>query len=82
MSQRYASGKNAHAFCDRCGFRMQYAEARTELVQGRPNNLRVCPSCWDADHPQNWLGSVRVDDPQALRNPRPDPALEESRAIP
>lgn len=55
---------------------------KTETVQGRVNNLLVCETCWDLDHPQNWLGRVRVDDPQALRNPRPDPALEESRIIP
>lgn len=82
MSERYASTKQAHGFCDRCGFRADLRTMKTETVQGRVNNLLVCETCWDLDHPQNWLGRVRVDDPQALRNPRPDPALEESRIIP
>ena len=32
----------------------------------------MCPECWDPDHPQLQLGMYPVDDPQALRNPRPD----------
>jgi len=32
----------------------------------------VCPTCWDPDHPQLQLGMYPVEDPQALRNPRPD----------
>jgi len=35
----------------------------------------------DQDQPQLQLGKVRVDDPQALRNPRPDQSLEESRQV-
>ena len=81
MSVRYASNKRAHGFCDRCGFRANLREMKTETVNGRPNNLRVCPTCWDPEHPQEDLGRVRVDDPQALRDPRPDQALEASREI-
>ena len=82
MSSRYASGKRAHGYCDQCGFRYQLSALREEYVQGRPTGIRACPTCYDPDHPQNWLGRTPVDDPQALRNPRPDPALEESRVIP
>ena len=82
MSQRFASNKWAHGFCDRCGFRAELRHMRTEVVAGRPNNLKVCDTCWDPDHPQNWLGRYPVDDPQALRDARPDPALEASREIP
>jgi len=32
----------------------------------------VCPSCWDPDQPQLQLGMYPVDDPQGLRDPRPD----------
>ena len=28
--------------------------------------------CWDPDQPQLQLGMYPVDDPQGLRNPRPD----------
>ena len=41
--------------------------------------LLVCEECWDPDHPQNHLGREPVNDPQALRNPRPDKSLTESR---
>jgi hypothetical protein len=34
-----------------------------------------------ANGPQNFLGRVRVVDPQSLRDPRPDTALEESRGF-
>ena len=42
--------------------------------------LLVCQECWDADHPQNHLGREPVNDPQALRNPRPDSGLTASRS--
>ena len=32
----------------------------------------VCDSCYDPDHPQNWLGKFPIYDPQALRVVRPD----------
>jgi hypothetical protein len=82
MSGKYASNSKAHGFCDRCGFRVKLADMKTERVRGRPLNNKVCPSCYDEDHPQNWLGAFPVTDPQALRDPRPDPALEASRQIP
>ena len=82
MPNRYSSGKRAHGFCDVCSFRYLLSELRENYVQGRPTGIKACPSCNDPDHPQNWVGRFPVSDPQALRNPRPDPALEESRVIP
>ena len=35
----------------------------------------------DEDQPQLQLGKIRMDDPQALRNPRPDQSLDESRML-
>lgn len=67
----YAEGRKAFGFCDRCGFRYNLKDLKTETVNLATTNLLVCPECWDPDHPQNMLGRVRVDDPQALRNPRP-----------
>lgn len=72
MSNRFSSGKNAIAQCDRCGFRYKLKELKTEVVKTKPYNVRVCPSCWDPDHPQLQLGMYPVEDPQAVRNPRPD----------
>jgi hypothetical protein len=72
MSNRFASGKNAIAICDRCGFRFKLTELRTEIVKTKRYQVLVCSSCWDPDHPQLQLGMYPVDDPQALRNPRRD----------
>jgi hypothetical protein len=30
----------------------------------------------DPDHPQNFVGRLRVTDPQSLRDPRPDNSLD------
>jgi len=68
----YARGTRAWGVCDRCGFRYLLSTLRGETVMGRSKNNRVCESCFDGDHPQNWLGRQRVVDPQALRNPRPE----------
>ena len=39
----------------------------------------VCPECWDPDQPQLQLGRWPINDPQAIRNPRPPQGLEQSR---
>ena len=72
MGNRYASGKNAIAECDRCGQRFKLKILKTEIIKTKEYNLLVCPECWDPDHPQLQLGMYPVDDPQALRNPRTD----------
>jgi hypothetical protein len=72
VGNRYASGKNAIAECDRCGQRFKLKILKTEIIKTKEYNLLVCPPCWDPDHPQLQLGMYPVDDPQALRNPRPD----------
>lgn len=81
MSIPYASGRKALGFCDYCNFRVRLRTLRTETVGGRATNVYACTTCWSKDHPQNWQGRVPVFDPQALRNPRPDPSLEESRKL-
>ena len=72
MGNRFASGKKAIAECDRCGQRFLLKVLKTEIIKTKNYNLLVCPECWDPDHPQLQLGMYPVDDPQALRNPRPD----------
>lgn len=74
----FASGKYAYGFCDRCGFRYPYHDLIEEYVDDAPTNIRVCPICWDPDHPQNKLGQVNMQDPQALEHPRPDQDLAET----
>jgi hypothetical protein len=77
----YASGKNAHGFCDRCAFRYDLTELKSEVVKKRKVGNLICPECWDKDHPQLSLGEKVIDDPQALKNPRPDPSLLDSRRL-
>lgn len=72
MGNRFASGKNAIAQCDRCDGRYMLKVLRREVIKGRNYDLLVCKECWDPDHPQLHLGEFPVDDPQGLRNPRPD----------
>ena len=38
----------------------------------------TCKSCWDPDHPQLQLGMYPVNDPQAVREPRPDVSYYQS----
>ena len=72
MGNRFASGKNSIAECDRCGQRYKLKQLKKEIIKLKEYNLMVCPECWDPDHPQLQLGMFPVDDPQAVRNPRHD----------
>jgi len=79
MSAKYAKGSEAFGFCDRCGFRYPLADLKYQMENQRPNGLRVCMECKDQDHPQLRLGTFKIHDPIALRDPRPDNAEAESR---
>ena len=78
MSNRFASGKYAIAECDRCAQRYKLKELRIQTVKTRPFKIKVCPSCWDPDQPQLLLGMYPVNDPQAVREPRPDVSYQVS----
>jgi hypothetical protein len=72
MPNRFASGKWAISQCDRCGFRYKLKQLKSLVIKTKNVNILVCPTCWEPDQPQLQLGMYPVDDPQALRNPRPD----------
>ena len=72
MPNRFSSGKFAIAECDRCGQRYKLKELRKLVVKQQIKNIKVCPECWEPDQPQLSLGMYPVDDPQAVREPRPD----------
>lgn len=72
MGNRFASGKNAIAECDRCAFRFKLKDLKRLIIKTKNVNILVCPECWEPDQPQLQLGMYPVDDPQAIRNPRPD----------
>ena len=72
MASKYASGKHSIAECDRCGQRYKLVELKKQTLKTKLYNVKVCPECWDPDQPQLQLGMYPVDDPQAVREPRPD----------
>jgi hypothetical protein len=72
MPNRFASGKYAIAQCDRCNFRYKLKELKRLIIKTKNINILVCHECWEPDQPQLLLGMYPVDDPQAVRNPRPD----------
>lgn len=78
MPSKFASGKYAIAECDRCAQRYKLKELRKQVLKTKIYNIKVCPSCWDPDQPQLSLGLYPVNDPQAVREPRPDVSYQVS----
>jgi len=76
----YAKGKYAFGFCDKTGFRYPLNELVDEFKNGTRTGFRVGPDVKDPDHPQNFLGRVKINDPQSLINARPDPRVEPATA--
>jgi hypothetical protein len=72
MGNRFSSGKNSIAECDRCGFRYKLKELKKLTIKTKQVSIKVCPTCWEPDQPQLQLGMYPVQDPQAVREPRPD----------
>ena len=72
MPTKYASGKHSIAECDRCGQRYKLVQLKKLIIKTKQVSIKVCPECWDPDQPQLQLGMYPVNDPQAVREPRPD----------
>ena len=77
----YANGKHAFGYCDRTGFRYPLKDLVWEYKSGIKTGMRVGRDVADPDHPQNFIGQIRIFDPQALLDPRPDTGLAESRKL-
>lgn len=77
----YASGKHAFGICDRSGFRYPLRDLVWEYVNGKRTGLRIGRDIADGDHPQNFIGNVRTDDPQSLLDPRPDNGRDVGNAL-
>jgi hypothetical protein len=67
----FASEKRAIGDCDRCGLTYPLKELKFVTIRMKKTNIRVCPECFELDHPQFKLGTFKVFDPQALKDPRP-----------
>ena len=75
----FAAGKRALGVCDRCGFQYELKKLKPLTIKTKQVNILVCPTCWEPDQPQLQLGMYVIEDPQALRNPRPDNSYVQSR---
>ncbi len=78
MPNNFSSGKFAIAECDRCGFRYKLTELKTLVIKTKNVSIKVCSNCWEPDQPQLSLGLYPVNDPQAVREPRPDTSYNSS----
>ena len=67
-----ATGKYAFGICDRTGFRYPINDLVYEFDNGKRTGLRVGRDVADRDHPQNFIGRIKTDDPHSLRDARPD----------
>ncbi|MEL0326875.1 MAG: hypothetical protein VXA09_07740, partial [Burkholderiaceae bacterium] len=67
-----ARGKYAYGICDKTGFRYKLNELVFEVKNGVKTGLRVGRDVADPDHPQDFIGRIRIDDPQSIRDARPD----------
>ena len=72
MPSNFASGKYSIAECDRCGQRYMLKQLKKLTIKTKQVSIKVCPECWEPDQPQLQLGMYPVNDPQAVREPRPD----------
>jgi len=78
MGNRFSSGKNSIAECDRCGFRYKLKELKKLTIKTKQVSIKVCKTCWEPDQPQLQLGMYPVQDPQAVREPRPDNSYQQA----
>jgi hypothetical protein len=81
MPSKFASGKAALGFCDRCSFRFKLRDLRKLTIKTKQVDIKVCRDCYEQDQPQLQLGMYPVNDPQAVRDPRPDTSYPQSRAL-
>lgn len=68
----YADGKKALGICDICGFSYKLRQLKSVVRNRVKTGLLACPTCWDEDHPQYELSRLRIEDAQAIRDPRTD----------
>jgi hypothetical protein len=80
MAGKYASAKHAFGLCDRCGQRYKLNLLKPLQINLKLTNIRVCPTCWEPDQPQYKIGRLKITDPQAILNARPDSAFQSFRS--
>lgn len=76
----HARGKHALGICDRCGSTYLLKELKHETQKRIRQSTKMCPTCFDLDHPQ-WFTKNDVVDHEGLKNPRPDKPVYRYRNI-
>ena len=64
----YSSGKYSYGICDKTGFRYASKDLVFEFRNGSKTGLRVGVDVVDPDHPQNFVGRMKFDDPQSIQD--------------
>jgi hypothetical protein len=77
----YARGSKALGVCDKTGFTYLLKDLVFEYVNGQRTGFKVGRDVADPDHPQNFLGQLKINDPQSLFQPRPDSNRDEGNAL-
>ncbi len=75
---KYTTNKNTIADCDVCGFQHKLKDLKDLYVRTTNTHIKACKECWNPDQPQNMQGMYPVEDPQAVRDPRPDQSFNEN----
>ena len=68
MGNRFASGKNAIAECDRCGQRYKLKMLKREVIKTKNYDLLVCPECrfkYDKTHGLVQLVQSKINEFEA-----------------
>jgi hypothetical protein len=60
----YAKAKYAFGFCDKTGFRYPLKDLVPEYNNGVKTGFLVGRDVADPDQPQNFLGRIKINDPQ------------------
>jgi hypothetical protein len=77
----YSSGKHAYGICDKTGFRYPLSKLVFEYRNGSKTGLRVGVDVIDPDHPQNFVGRIKFDDPQSVQDARVDRVEPDTEVI-
>jgi len=75
----FSSGKYAYGICDKTGFRYPLRELVFEFRNGSKTGFRVGPDVLDNDHPQNFIGRIKYEENESIKDARVDrtePATE------
>ena len=71
----------AFGFCDRTGARYPLSDLVDEYRNGAKTGLKIGRDVVDKDHPQNFVGRLKINDNFSLPFSRPDTSLVESRQL-